>query len=169
MRMLICLSLLAVLGATSADAQWKRHRDRHHRGRDRAGPVQFGVRGGYDFEQEVGSAGAQLRIPLIRQVLLEPSADVFFDDAATEWQLNADVIAAPDELGGLYLGAGAAFASRDDDFDADDGVEAGFNLLLGIDSGRVFDTRLRPFAEARWTGVGEFDAFRLVLGANVPI
>jgi len=144
-----------------------------HGGR-RAGPVEFGVRGGYDFEEDGGMAGAQLRVPVIRQLAIVPSADVFFDNddaAASEWQLNLDAVLRPDALAGLYLGAGVGFLNRDfvDDEAEDNETETGFNLLVGLDGGRIGSTSLRPFAEGRWTSVDDYDAFRLVAGFNVPI
>ena len=169
MRALLCLILLTSLTAADLDAQ--RRRDRHRRSwTDRAGPVEFGVRAGYDFDESAGFAGTQVRVPLIPQLSLVPSADVFFDDSRTEWQLNADLLAKPRALGGLYGGTGVAFASRDRLFRTDDEVDVGYNLFLGIDADRVLDTRLRPFAEARWSRAGDdFDPFRLMLGFNVPI
>ena len=44
---------------------------------------------------------------------------------------------------------------------------AGWNLVAGIEVGRI--TALRPFVEGRWTGVDDFQGFRLVAGVNVPI
>lgn len=165
MRALICLALLCCIGVQTADAQRRNRRE--------VVPVEFGVRGGYDFESDVGSAGAQVRIPLIRQLLVVPSADVFFGEdrgeAGPQWQLNADAVVAPDEFGGVYAGAGAAFADRDYDDDGDTEMKVGYNLLVGIHARPVFDTTARPFAEARWSGVDDFQPFRLVAGVNVPI
>jgi hypothetical protein len=133
--------------------------------------VQFGVRGGYDFEQDVGTAGAQLRLPLAPQLTLAPSADVFFQDEGSNWQLNTDLLLRPYALGGVYGGIGVAFLNREDldRFDSDAETEVGYNLLVGIESGRFAGSTLRPFAEARWTGVDDYNAFRLVAGFNVPI
>lgn len=155
-----------------------RDRDRDRRDRDRrgpwrdAGPIEFGVRGGYDFEEDGGTAGAQFRIPLVRQLAIVPSADVFFDESDTEWQINADAVVRPDALAGLYFGAGAAFLNRDFDpldLDDDSETEVGFNLLVGLDGGRISGSSLRPFVEGRWTTVEEYDAFRLNVGINVPV
>lgn len=153
-----------------------RDRDRHRESRrDRrrdAGPIEFGIRGGYDFEDDVGLAGAQFRIPLVRQLALVPSADVFFDDSPSDWQINADAIVKPDVLAGIYFGLGAAFLSRDfDELDLDDDseTEVGLNVVAGLDGGRIGRSVLRPFVEGRWTSVDDFDAFRLSAGINVPI
>ena len=48
-------------------------------------------------------------------------------------------------------------------------MKVGYNLLLGINARPVFDTDARPFEEARWSGVDDFQPFRLVAGVNVPI
>ncbi len=134
-----------------------------------AGGAEFGVRGGYDLDERVVSAGAQLRFPLAAQLHLAPSADVFLDDAPTQWQLNGDVLFRPAGLGGLYGGGGIALVSRD--FDADGARESrtGYNLLLGLDGGILGDAFVRPFVEARWTRVEDYRPFRAVVGVNVPI
>jgi hypothetical protein len=135
----------------------------------RGDPAQFGVRGGYDFEEDVGTAGAQLRIPLAPGLALAPSADVFFNDSPTEWQINADLLLRPAALGGLYGGFGAAFLNRDFELEDDSDTEVGLNLILGLESGRIRNTSVRPFVEGRWTTVEDYDAFRLAAGINVPI
>jgi hypothetical protein len=148
-----------------------RDRDREHRHRhgwDRA-PVEFGVRGGYDFKDDQGSAGAQIRIPLVSQFALAPSFDVFLGDPGATWQFNADGIIKPYALGGVYLGGGAAVLRREFDVLKGDETRVGWNLLAGIDAGRVGGSSLRPFAEGRWTGLNDFTGFRLVAGFNVPI
>jgi hypothetical protein len=149
-----------------------RHRDDRHGRRRDAGPIELGIRGGYDFEDDVGLAGAQLRIPLIRQLALVPSADVFFDESRSDWQINADAIVKPDVLGGVYLGVGAAFLSRDfdeSDLEDDQETEVGLNVVAGLDGGRIGGTVLRPFVEGRWTSVDDYDAFRLSAGINIPV
>ena len=171
MRTVLCLAVLLSMAAGSAEAQ-RRGRSNWEGFFGRGGPsVEFGVRGGHDFDAEVGSAGAQVRIPLIRQLLLVPSGDVFFADEGegTDWQLNADLLARPDELGGLYGGIGAAFLRTDFDVDGEQEVEAGYNLFAGIEGGSLLSTRVRPFAEARWTFVDELDPFRLVVGINTAV
>jgi hypothetical protein len=135
----------------------------------RGEPVQFGVRGGYDFDADVGTAGAQLRIPIAEGLAVAPSADVFFNDSPTEWQMNADLLLRPAALGGLYGGFGAAFLNRDFDDSDDSDTEVGLNLILGLESGRIRHSSVRPFVEARWTTVEDYDAFRLAAGINVPI
>jgi hypothetical protein len=131
--------------------------------------VEFGVRGGYDFEDDVGSAGAQLRIPLARPLHLAPSADVYFGDARTDWQLNTDLVVRPALLGGVYAGIGGALVRRDFDDTGEQDTKAGYNLLVGLRSNRIAGTSVRPFAEARWTHTSDYSPFRLVAGIDVPI
>jgi len=184
-RTTVCLIALLAVGAVQAQAQDRcrryvngrvvvcsRDRDEHDReyrrrwGRD---AVVFGVRGGFDFEDDQASAGAQIRVPVVHQFAVAPSFDVFLGDEGANWQFNADGIIKPDMLGGLYIGGGAAVLRRE--FDPVEGEETklGWNALVGIDAQRIADTSLRPFAEGRWTGVGDFSSFRLVAGFNVPI
>ena len=74
------------------------------------------------------------------------------------------------QLPALAVVENAAFAHGDFDADGDEGVEIGYNLLLGLRSGgRLFDAAVRPFAEARWTEVEDLDPFRLSLGIDVPV
>lgn len=186
-RISFCLIALLVFTAGSVSAQrcrttargrvviCERERDRdrehyRHRGWER-GPVEFGIRGGADFRDDQGSVGTQARIPLVRQFAVAPSFDVFFGDnqGAAEWQANIDGLIKPDQLGGLYGGGGAAFIRRDFDGDLSNETKAGFNLLAGIDGGRISGSALRPFVETRWTFTGDFQAFRLVGGFNVPV
>ncbi|HEV2149118.1 MAG TPA: hypothetical protein VGR37_17050 [Longimicrobiaceae bacterium] len=184
-RVLVCVAALAALGVAELDAQQCRSRHGRTECRDRSRnwvvmvreessrPVpQFGVRGGYDFEGEVGSAGAQLRVPVFPELLVVPSADVFFGGDRTDWQINGDLVVRPAALAGLYGGFGVALTSRDTvPFELDDegGTELGVNLLVGLESGRIRRTTLRPFAEARWTRIDDAFPFRLVAGFNVPI
>jgi hypothetical protein len=154
------------------DRDRDRDHERHRRGGDwDRGPVEFGIRGGADFRDHQGTVGTQARVPVIRQFAVEPSFDVFFGgaDGAAEWQANIDGVIKPDELGGLYGGGGAAFIRRDFDGDLVNETKAGFNLFAGIDGGRITQTALRPFVETRWTFTGDFQAFRLAAGFNVPI
>src|SRR5215218_6606470 len=112
MRIFLVLLVLCSALAQGAEAQRRRPVPRDNLFGWGAGPVQFGVRGGHSFEERVASAGAQLRLPLLRQLLVVPSGDVFLGDAAeSEWQINGDLAVNPDELGGLYGGIGVAFVS----------------------------------------------------------
>lgn len=169
-RILVCLIAVSLCAVEAADAQRSTRRTKHTTHIvSRAPTVEFGVRGGYDFEENAGSAGAQLRIPLAHPIQLVPSGDVFFADARTQWQLNGDLIFRPLTLGGLYGGVGAALVSREfDDLEPRE-TRAGFNLVAGLRGNRLSDTNVYPFAEARWTAVSDYTPFRLTLGVDVPI
>lgn len=187
-RTLVCLGLLALAGTNALGAQVRercrrygdgrvvvcdRDRDhdrRRHRDsfwRDR-GPVELGIRGGYDFEDGQGSVGAQLRVPVVRQFALEPSFDAYLGDEGASWQANLDGLIRPRILGGLYGGGGLALLRADVDGSGAE-TNAGWNLVAGIDGGNLARSALRPFAEARWTGMDDFNGFRLVAGVNVPV
>lgn len=172
MRALLCLTMLMVMGAGTLDAQCRGSRCRDHDTRrmtHRSGPPEFGVRAGYDFGDGGAMAGAQLRIPVIPQLSLMPSGDVFFDESPTEWQLNLDAAVRPRVLGGIYGGAGVAFVDRRFTAGQELETQVGYNLFAGLDGRSVLDTRLTPYVEARWTGVEDYHPFRLVVGANVPL
>ena len=163
--------VMLVLGCVVAPAAEAQRRGPSRDGFDwTAGPVQFGVRGGHSFDERVASAGAQLRVPLLRQLLVLPSGDVYLGDAArSDWQINGDLAVAPDGFGGLYGGIGVAFLNHDPDEDGDDEAETGYNLFAGLVGNPLLDARVEPFVEARWTYVDDFSPFRLVLGINVPV
>ena len=177
-RIVMMAALLGLAAAQEAEAQC-RYRDRHGECRERresrgerrgwGSPVEFGVRGGYDFEEETALAGAQLRVPLASQLLLSPSFDVFFDDARTQWQLNGDLVLRPHRLAGVYGGLGVAFLNGDFEGSGDSDTEVGLNVLVGLEGSWVGGTTVRPFAEGRWTNVDDYDVFRLSAGINVPV
>jgi hypothetical protein len=176
MRTILCLTLLIVTGAASLEAQQCTAAQRRA-GRCPPPPppramqpaIEFGVRAGYDFDDSGGSAGTQVRIPFGHALALVPSADVYFGSAPTSWQLNADLVARPRALGGLYAGVGAALVNRTFDPFGSSDTRAGFNLLAGLQGARVQETTARPFVEGRWTHVDDYRPFRLAVGIYVPI
>ena len=170
MRIFLVLLVLCSTVAQGADAQRRRPAPRNDPFGWGGGPVEFGVRGGHSFEERVASAGAQLRIPLLRQLVIVPNGDVFLgDDAESEWQVNGDLAVSPDELGGLYGGIGVALVSHDSEADGEDDVDTGYNLFAGLSGRSLFEARVAPFVEARWTYLDDFSPFRLNLGINVPV
>jgi len=196
-RTLVCVGLLVVAGASTLHAQRCRRYDNgrvvvcdrdgdrereRDRGRNRPrgwergdrstwrdrGPIEFGVRGGYDFEDDQGSVGTQVRLPVIRQFAISPSFDAFFGDEGASWQANLDGLIRPVRLGGLYGGGGLAILRRDTDGTGEE-TNLGWNLVAGLEGNRVAHSTVRPFVEARWTGMDEFNGFRLAGGINVPV
>jgi hypothetical protein len=168
LRALVCLIALTSATVQIAEAQ-RRAPPPPPRPIFPAPPVEFGVRGGFDFDESTGSAGAQVRIPLGAPIFLVPSGDVYFNDARTQWQVNGDLLFQPRELGGIYAGVGAAFVNRDFDTPGERATRAGFNLVAGLRGARLSGTSVRPFAEGRWTQVADYRPFRLALGIDVPV
>ena len=66
-------------------------------------------------------------------------------------------------------GAGVAFLNADFELTGDAETEVGYNLFAGLEGNWLRETSIRPFVEARWTSVEEYDAFRLNVGFNVPV
>ena len=118
---------------------------------------QLGLRGGYDYDIDVWSAGGQARWPFGRRgsYQLVPSGDVFFAAGAADWQGNADVIFSPGPRGGFYFGFGLGYSSR-----AVDGAQV-FNRLVGLNLAR------RLYMEGRWTNIAGKNIFRLAVGYNL--
>src|SRR5918995_6033515 len=109
------------------------------------GPFEAGVRVGRDFENHAWLAGAQVRIPVGRNLELRPSGDLLFPrDEGMGWQLNGDA-AIRFGQGGIYAGAGIAFLHPK-------GAETsnGYNLFFGLGSSNV-SSPWKPFLEFRWT------------------
>lgn len=185
---LAAVALLLAAGAVPVEAQRTRcwrvrdgrvtrcESDDHDRGRRRhhlQQPVELGIRGGYDFDADGGTFGAHLRVPVMElPIALVPSFDLPLDNEGDgpDWQANADLVVRPPNLAGLYAGIGAGFVHLHDEVEDDDETEVGLNLLVGLDGGRIAETRVRPFAEGRWTRIDDDrDAFRLVAGFSVAV
>lgn len=113
-----------------------------------AGQMHLGPRVSYQFDLEEFGIGAQLSVPLARQLEFYPSFDYFFVEPGSFWHLNADLkyrIATRD-INWLYLGGGLNVARRS--VNDNDNTGAGINAFVGAESraGRV-----HPFAEFRFT------------------
>jgi hypothetical protein len=74
------------------------------------------------------------------------------------WQLNGDAAIRFGQGGGLYGGAGIAFAHPDDS-----DTETGYNLFFGLSAAPPAQ-RTKGFIEFRWTFVDDTSPFRLALG-----
>lgn len=153
-----------------ADAQ---RRPRHLQGAENFLPAprpSIGLRGGYDFDADAWSLGAQARVPITRKLQFVPSGDAFFGEGATNWQLNADLAYGVGPLGGIYLGAGLAALNWDADGAGGDdrSTSVGANTFIGLQAPGI-RLPVRPFVEARWTFVEDASPFRLAVGANFPL
>ncbi len=128
------------------------------------GPIQVGLRAGRDFENHAWSIGGQVQLPLRQNFELRPSADLFFPKGGkTGWQANGDAAIRLGQGGGLYGGAGIAFAHLNGG-----DTKRGYNLFFGLGTAPP-DQRIKPFAEFRWTFVDHTSPFRLALGFSYAI
>lgn len=126
-----------------------------------AGP-QAGVRATLSTERpDAWGYGVQLRLPIDWNLAAEPSVDVWSINGHSWWQANADLLAF-DRRGWLYGRFGLAVAGHQGH-----DTKVGVNLGAGVDLPYLFETPLRPFAEARWTVVDGHAPLRVLLGANV--
>jgi hypothetical protein len=140
------------------------------RGPARPGP-ELGIRGGYDFDAEAVSLGGQLRLPIGPFIEIVPSGDYFLAGDQTAWQANLDLAVRTGFRQVLYAGVGGALAHRAFEIQGiaifPEDTKLGLNLFAGASIPRFLRTRIRPYIEARWTFVSDFDAqFDLVLGVN---
>ncbi|MDH3456217.1 MAG: hypothetical protein OER90_05195 [Gemmatimonadota bacterium] len=169
MRTAVVLGALLLLTAQALDAQ----RARVWAGRRGVGrpAVELGIRTGYDFDVDAVLVGAQLRLPIGPTIEVVPSADYYFVSDGTAWQVNADVMVRTGFLQLLYGGVGGALTHRPftvSDFTVPDDTKWGLNLSAGVSTPRFLPWRVRPYAEARWTFVSEYDTqFAIVGGANL--
>ena len=118
----------------------------------------FGVRGGYNFDMEEGSIGAQLHLPLSSSIELYPSFDYYFVNTGNLVGFSGDLKfrtpGAP-----LYFGGGVHVLSGGGNSDT------GFDLLGG------FETRYgqtHPFVEARAL-IHDGSSLQLLFGLNVTL
>jgi len=142
-RILTAVALLVcAAGVTRAEAQ------RSH----------FGVRGGYNFDFDEGSIGAQLHLPLSSSIELYPSFDYYFVNTGNLLGFSGDLKfrtpGAP-----LYFGGGLNVLTGDGNSDT------GFDLFGG------FETRYgqtHPFVEARAL-IHDSSSLQLLFGLNVTL
>ena len=142
-RILTAVALLVcAAGVTRADAQ------RSH----------FGVRGGYNFDLDEGSIGAQLHMPLSSSIELYPSFDYYFVNTGNLLGISGDLKfrtpGAP-----LYVGGGLNVLTGDGNSDT------GFDLFGGLET-RYGQTH--PFVEARAL-FHDSSALQLLFGLNVTL
>lgn len=151
LRVAVLIAILAAGTTIAAEAQTSR--------------AHLGPRISYHFDAEEVGLGAQLGLPVARQLEFYPSFDVFFVDPGSLWALNADL---KYRFGGegwdwLYTGGGLNITNTS--FNGDDETDAGLNLLLGVESLRGW---VHPFAEGRLI-IGDETAFQLSGGLNFTL
>lgn len=127
-----------------------------------AGPIEAGLRGSRDFENHAWGLGAQIRVPVGRNLELRPSGDLFYPkEGKNGRQFNADAALRFGQS--LYAGGGLAFV----DLAESGGKEQGHNLFFGLNDRP--GKRLTSFAEFRWTFYNDTSPFRLALGFNYAL
>jgi hypothetical protein len=146
-KVLFLLGLIAT-SATTAAAQGRAH---------------FGPRLSYHLDYEAVGLGAQLGLPIARNLEFYPSGDVFFRDDDSRWSVNADLkyrIAAT-AVPWFYAGTGLNIAQRG----GNNSSNAGLNLFMGMESrtGRV-----HPFVEFRYTA-NDGSTAQLAAGLNFTL
>jgi hypothetical protein len=118
----------------------------------------FGVRGGYNFDMEEGSIGAQLHLPLSSSIELYPSFDYYLVSTGNLVGFSGDLKfrtpGAP-----LYFGGGLNVLSGGGNSDT------GFDLFGGVET-RYGVTH--PFVEARAL-LHDGSSLQLLFGFNVTL
>jgi hypothetical protein len=109
-KTLVLAAILSLVVASSAEAQVRRGRTEPTA--RRWAPIAVGVRFGYDEQARGEVFGGQLRIPIVRNGILElvPNADVIFTPQVKEYQYNLEAAWVPGGLqGGIVLGGGVGW------------------------------------------------------------
>jgi hypothetical protein len=115
---------------------------------------------GYNFDADALTLGAQMTLPLLRQLDVYPSFDYYFVDPGTLWALNADLKFRPaTRRGALYVGGGLNYLRASAGGGTDD---TDVNLLAGVEARRRVHA---PYLEARLM-LGNGSAFQIVGGFN---
>lgn len=100
------------------------------------------------------------------------SGDYFLSEGVSQWQANADAGFRPLPTELIYGGIGLSIARRVLEPQERPGplTRPGVNLLGGIATPRQLRSSIRPYAEARWTFIRDYDRqFSLVGGINVRL
>lgn len=146
-KVLFLLGLIAT-STTAAAAQGRAH---------------FGPRLSYHLDYEAVGLGAQLALPIARNLEFYPSGDVFLRDGDSRWSVNADLKyhMAPTSAPWFYAGTGLNIAQRG----GNNSSSAGLNLFMGMESrtGRV-----HPFVEFRYTA-NDGSTAQLAAGLNFTL
>ena len=128
------------------------------------GRAHLGPRLIYDFDVEEFGVGAQLSVPVARQLEFYPSFDYFFVNPGSLTQLNVDLkYRVPADFNWLYVGAGLNVSRRS--FRDEGHTDTGLNLFGGYESLRG---RVHPFLELRIVA-GDGSRVQLAGGLNFTL
>jgi len=174
---ILAFSALMLTAASAVDAQVRRGRQSQEpEGRPWA-PIAVGVRGGWDQESNGEVLGAQIRIPVIPNGVVElaPTAEVIFlDRGAKEYQYNLEAALVPGGARGGPFGI-AGIGWRDTVLDSSSSDDIGtrdtlFGYVLGggIKAGVG---RLQLELAFRWVFLSDtdFGPNTAALGLNYPL
>lgn len=118
----------------------------------------IGLRGGYNFDVEEGSLGAQLHLPLSSSMELYPSFDYYFVNTGNLLGLSGDLkVRTPGTP--LYFGGGINVLTGDGNSDTGFDLFGGFEARYGV---------THPFVEARAL-FHDGSALQLLFGFNVTL
>jgi hypothetical protein len=127
--------------------------------------LHLGPRISYQFDAEDIGLGAQLGVPVARQLEFYPSFDIFFVDPGSLWQFNADLKYRFGGQGLDWLYAGAGLNLLHASAGGASNTDAGLNLFGGIES---LKGTVHPFAELRLT-VGDGSTGMIAGGLNFTL
>jgi hypothetical protein len=130
------------------------------------GRAHFGPRLSYNVDAEMFGVGAQLGVPVARQLEFYPSFDIFFPDRGSAWGINLDLKyrVSPAASNLLYLGGGVNMSGNKPE-GGNSNTRARANLLAGIESRRG---PVHPFAELRAI-LGSGSTVQLAAGLNFTL
>jgi hypothetical protein len=135
-------------------------------------PVEIGLWAGYDVDAEAPAGGGQLRLPVGAFLEVVASGGYTFVSEFSAWQANLDAALRLGFRQAIYGGAGAAVAHRAFENGGEpvspEDTRWGVNLFFGVSLPRFLPIRFRPYAEARWTFVSDYDA-ALVMQAGLNL
>ena len=142
--------------------------------------ITIGAKAGYDNNAHAELLGAQLRIPLLRNGLVElmPSADVSFVTGLREYQHSVEALyLLGGARGGPYVGGGLAFRNTIYGREANllRETRKGYSVVVG--SKFEADARFGVQLEIRWVFISEsaddevppIDPQVVTLGLNIPL
>ncbi len=131
-----------------------------------SGRAHLGPHLAYQVDAEMVGLGAQLGVPVARQLEFYPSFDIYFPDNGSAWGLNFDLkYRITNRVSNwLYLGGGLNLSGSKPDRGASHTTSRA-NLLMGIESLRG---PVHPFAEVR-AMLGSGSTAQLAAGLNFTI
>ena len=162
----LTLIVITILLANTIFAQPRSRRFRRPRQKVKQTSA-VGIQVGNDFENDQLLIGGQFWLPLGIFWKFVPSAEYFFtDNDSTRWQFNGDFLFKPKPNGMLHFGGGIAMQYLNSDV-INEQMDFGWNLIVGLDFGRLRGPVIYPFVQARWTFIEKEEYFSVLGGINL--